>query len=365
MNSFAFALVAALLVGPQNTEARVAPTSQEVVIPAPGPGAPADMQLVVYDLADVLDLLREPATDESQLDENLSPREREEKDAAHRALFLEDAKRWMVPAFDQHGSLVFTTGGALVANLTAEQQTWLRAFVDCQRTSVQRVFVVETQFVRADPKSFDAMQLADQSVVIGRAPEQRASYEALLTSDGVEILSAPRITSYARQAAEIAIVSEIAYVREYVFVMVAPGNQHILDPIVDVVEDGIRTKTRVVALPGGKLGLALDVSFMEVAQPIETTELTVAGYETPVTVARPKQSTTQLVARFELERGETLLVSGRGGMSGEWPLPSVFGSTAADGKRRELVVAVRVGEVVEVQDPNAATTLTEVLFSAF
>jgi hypothetical protein len=350
MNSFAFALVAALLVGPQNTEARVAPTSQEVVIPAPGPGAPADMQLVVYDLADVLDLLREPATDESQLDENLSPREREEKDAAHRALFLEDAKRWMVPAFDQHGSLVFTTGGALVANLTAEQQTWLRAFVDCQRTSVQRVFVVETQFVRADPKSFDAMQLADQSVVIGRAPEQRASYEALLTAEGVEILSAPRVTSYARQIAEIAIVDEIAYVRDYSLVIVAPGNQRILDPIIDAVEDGIRSKTRVVALPEGKLGLALDVAFMEVTQPIETAEVQLDGYDAPVTIGLAEQSTTQLVARFELQRGETLLLSGRGGLAGEVRMPSVFERTESDGKRRELVVAVRVGEVFHQPD---------------
>lgn len=365
MNSLTFALAAALLVGPQDAGSRIAPLSQEIVIPAPGPGAPADMQLVVYDLADVLELLREPATDESQLDENLSPREREERDAAHRALFLEDAKRWMVPAFDQHGSLVFTSGGALVANLSAAQQQWMRAFVDLQRASVQRIFVVETQFVRAENIRFDALELRDQAVVIGRAPEQRAAFETLLTTDGVEILSAPRVTSYARQLAEVAIVSEIAYVRDYVFVVVAPGNQHILDPIIDVVEDGVRSKTRVVALPGGKLGLALEVSFMEVAQPIETTQLTVAGYETPVTVALPKQSTTQLVTRFELERGETLLVSGRGGMSGALPLPSVFASTAADGKRHELVVAVRVGEVVEVQDPNAATKLTEVLFSAF
>jgi hypothetical protein len=362
MNSLSFAIAAALLVGPQDAGSRIAPASQEIVIPAPGPGAPADMQLVVYDLADVLELLREPATDESQLDENLSPREREERDAAHRALFIEDAKRWMVPAFDQHGSLVFTTGGALVANLSAAQQKWMREFVDCQRASVQRIFVVETQFVRGDPKSFDAMQLTDQTVVIGAAPEQRTHFEEQLTGDGFEILSAPRVTSYARQAAELSILSQTAYVREYVYILVAPGNQHILDPIVDVVEDGVRAKSRIVALPNGRLGLALDVTVLDLKQPIETKEVTVSDYATPVTIGVPKIFTYRLETRMEMARGETLLVSGRARMADGTTTKSVFEREDADGKRRELVVAVRVGEVVEQPSADGTKTDSLILF---
>jgi len=359
-------LLAAALLQPQTQETPLAPTfedlrpvGQQVTDLRGGP----DLELVVYEVSDLVD----PVLNGDRAASDAPPPSAEELAARRAALtaqLVDDAKRWMVPPLGDEGTLVVTQGGALVANLSSERQAWLRRFVDVQRSSLGRIYVVETQFVAAESIAIDALALAEQTAVFGPTEESRRPLEELRLVGGVEILSAPRVTVFARREATIEIVERTAYVREYALVVVAPGNQQIVDPIVDVVEDGVRSTTRVVPLPDDQLGLVLDVQFMDLEEPIGTRELTIGSLGTKVTVGVPKVRTVRLETRSRLARGETLLVSGRVRLpDGSVDSPLTF--TRPDGSRRESLVTVRIGEVVEITDPATGATSSSLLFSAF
>jgi hypothetical protein len=336
------------------------PNGQETVLDLRGG---PDLELVVYEVADLVDPLQAPwATANGAA--RPSDDELAERRASLGAQLVDDARRWMTPALDEAGTLVLTPGGALVANLSTERQAWLRAFVDLQRRASGRIYVVETQFVSAESAAIDMLALTDQTLVLGQSEEARRPLEQLRLEGGVELLTAPRVSLFARHEASIEVVERTAYVREYALVVVAPGNQQIVDPIVDVVEDGVRATTRVVPLPGEQLGLVLDVQFMDLEEPIGTREVTIGSLGTKVTIGVPKVRTVRLETRTRLVRGETLVVSGRVRLpDGSIDSPLTF--TRPDGTRRESIVTVRVGEVVEVKDPASGTTSSHLLFSAF
>lgn len=298
-----------------------------------------DLELVVYDVSDLVDpMIRNSVLEVGGADEGRTPAQLEEERSAMRKYLFEDVRRWISPPLAEVETLTMTKGGALVANLRPAAHTWLKSFLELQRRDLFVLYQVDTTIYSAEPASFDPLGIVRQTRFFGA--EEAVELELL----NAEILTAPRLSVFAGARANISVLNQTAYVKEYRHVVIAPGNQEILDPIVDVVQDGISIDTRIVSLPGGAAGLVMTAEFARLKRPIATKMVVVAeGYE-PMEVGVPEVRRIELQTRARLAAGQTLLVTGRSKRA-DGTISSPFVWDEEDGTQREMAIAVHVERV--------------------
>lgn len=265
---------------------------------------------------------------------------------ARRANLLEDVRRWIEPPLEQEHTLRLTEGGALVANVPPAAAEWIAEFARLQLDRVDRageangtttLYQLDTAVYSAEPRSFDPLGIEEQTRVF--PPDAPFDARAL----GIEVVTAPRLAVFPSQPASVSIVDEVAYVKAYRHVVVAPGNREILDPIVDVIADGIVIDARVVPLPDDRIGVVLDASVTELVRPIETEEVVIHEGAAPVEIGVPVVHRIDLVTRVRLAAGETILITGRTKHAdGVVRSPFVWGEGEA---RREIALSVRVERI--------------------
>jgi|GEM_PF-4008348 len=309
-------------------------------------GSTDDMVLEVFELAGVVDPRRNSVG--PLLDDAGEPLDDEAIAARARVLrtnLLEDVQRWIEPPLEKEHTLRMTEGGALIAHVPPASARWIEAFARLQLDHAvdaeegPTLFELETAIYQAPPSAFDPLGIDAQTRLF--APDAPFDPHAL----NIEVLSAPRLVVFASQQANVSIINQVAYVKEYRHVVVAPGNEEILDPIVDVIEDGVSIDTRVVPLPGGSIGVVLDARITELQRPIETVEVVVREGMQPVQIGVPEVHRIELVTRVRLAPEETILITGRSKHpDGVVRSPFVF-NTGKDA--RELALSVRV-KLVEV-----------------
>ncbi|QDU86519.1 hypothetical protein Pla163_36700 [Planctomycetes bacterium Pla163] len=298
-----------------------------------------DLTLVVYDVSDLVDpllrnlLLADPEGSQ-QDDAALLEKER----TRLRTNLVEDVRRWIEPPLADAESLQLTKGGVLVANLRPKAQAWLESFVELQRRDLFAMYKVNATIYAAEPASFDPLGIENQTRFFG--PDDVKELERLRA----EALTAPHLIVFAGQRANVSILEETAYVKEFRYVVVAPGNQEILDPIVDVVESGISIDSRVISLPGGVAGLVMTADFARLKEPIATKKVVVAEGHGPLEVGVPEVRRVQLHTRARLAAGQTLFVTGRAKRpNGEVSSPFVWDED--DGTQREMAIAVHIERI--------------------
>ncbi len=93
----------------------------------------------------------------------------------------------------------------------------------------------------------------------------------------VTSIAAPRITTLQGQTGTLTVSQEVSYVKDYV--LHVGDRSKIVDPIVDVVQDGLLLKVEPVIHPDGKtLTLGMTLTLADLVEPIREVEMEIEGH---------------------------------------------------------------------------------------
>jgi hypothetical protein len=132
-----------------------------------------------------------------------------------------------------------------------------------------------------------------------------AALLASLPAGGGGLASAPRLTCYPGQEAEIVVGRQLSYIRTFEARRVAGGI--VADPVVDTARDGFFLKaTPTLSVTPDSLDVDLDITLSEVAQPILTRSIVLKrGQRVPVSVQIPQVTELRLVRSATIAAGST------------------------------------------------------------
>ncbi len=209
-----------------------------------------------------------------------------------------DPKQERIQADDQ---------GWLVCYLRPEQHEWLEQFLNLQRADERQWMAdIETRWYTIPSAGVASLKLESSAVLLD--DEQAiASMRKTLSRISAEEVAAPRVTAFPGQRAEISVLNDLAYVKEYKLEIVEPGRKEIADPVVDVIQEGLVMDLRALQTGDELYGLRLSCASSEVERPIPTRrfKLTPAS-GTEVEIAMPQVRTAKVDA--------TVLVADGGGV---------------------------------------------------
>ena len=83
----------------------------------------------------------------------------------------------------------------------------------------------------------------------------------------------------------------------------------IADPIIDIVESGVKMDLRGVPLADQKLGVFARLEYSTLEEPIPSFQTSIGARGHVVTIQLPKVTKVKLEGRFEVLPGETLLLA--------------------------------------------------------
>ncbi|MCP5021198.1 MAG: hypothetical protein GY930_05415, partial [bacterium] len=129
-------------------------------------------------------------------------------------------------------------------------------------------------------------------------------------SADVQLVTAPQVEVRPRDRAEIATLNQVSYVADYVLRIVEPGSVEILDPVIEVIEEGMKIDVRAVPVPGGVVQFDVAVDFSQLQRPIPTTKTRIrSGEGEQVEISLPEVDHIKLDSVITLPRGSAALIS--------------------------------------------------------
>lgn len=199
--------------------------------------------------------------------------------------------------------------GWLIGYLRPEQHAWLERFLQLQSAPERRWMAqIETHWFRLTPRQVARLGLEGSAQILADAAEVAAQI-AVLSSNNGEALTSPRVTAFAGQLAELSVLNEISYVKEYRLEIVEPGRQEIADPVVDVIQEGHRMEVRALQTGDELYGLRLSCSSAEIERPIPTRRFQLSPVlPSEVEVAMPQVLTAQVDATVLVPDGGGVLL---------------------------------------------------------
>ncbi len=108
------------------------------------------------------------------------------------------------------------------------------------------------------------------------APLDRATRALLLEAPGARVLAAPRVTALAGRPAEVSVIAETAYVRDYE-VHEGKDGVRVVSPVVATLQDGFRLVVSARPKAGGSVLVHAHATFAWLHRPIPEKEVEVAG----------------------------------------------------------------------------------------
>lgn len=143
--------------------------------------------------------------------------------------------------------------------------------------------------------------------------------QVLQETADAEVVAAPRVTTQPLQRASITMLEPISYVQD--FTLERHGEQVIADPVVGVVEHGVRADLFAVPLADGTIAVHCDVLSQQVQQPIPSFE-TDLGIGTPVTIQLPRTTGVRFRQAAALAPGHVAVLASQQ-IDGDWLLALV------------------------------------------
>jgi Flp pilus assembly secretin CpaC len=123
------------------------------------------------------------------------------------------------------------------------------------------------------------------------------------------LLNAPRLTIFNNQRANLTLVNQVSYVKDY-DVEVAQ-TAFIADPIVDVVQDGLTLDVKPVVSHDRKyVTLEVNPTLATLTRPIRTFESNLSGLTTPVVIELPEVRYSQASTTVRVPDGGYLVIGG-------------------------------------------------------
>lgn len=190
--------------------------------------------------------------------------------------------------------------------------------------------VLEAEGGDAFLRDLGVFELGERGFTYLDDTQQEVLLRAAEKSERIQSLTAPRITVYDRQRANVSMLSQVSYVKDYE-VEVAQ-DRFIADPIVGIVQDGMTLDVRpVVSADRRYVALEVDVTWAHLRRPMKERKVVLHDGAEPVTIQLPELDVGGAHANAMLPTGATILLVS----------PAVFG-TAKDAKTRFVLVTATI-----------------------
>ena len=151
---------------------------------------------------------------------------------------------------------------------------------------------------------------------------------AVEKSERIEQITAPRITVYDRQRANVSLLNQVSYVQDY-DIEVAQ-DEFIADPIIGIVQDGMTIDVRpVVSKEQRHITLDIDVTWAHLERPMKERKIVFREGAEPVTIQLPEIEVGGVNANATIPTGGTILLSS----------PAVYGNGKEKNARFVLITA--------------------------
>ena len=193
----------------------------------------------------------------------------------------------------------------MVVTGTAEHHAWIRNFLALQRDRSAPFLMLQSHQVRASAEAFERLGFEGPTAIIEDPAEAGRVVETLVgAKEVVEVLSAPQLMISQGSPAEVSVMNQVSYVKNYEVVYVHPGPTAIADPVIDIVQEGVFNRMIGMQIEPGLYALDIEVERSEIERPIPTKEIRVTvDVETPVTISQPTVLTSKLSSTVLLRDG--------------------------------------------------------------
>lgn len=215
-------------------------------------------------------------------------------------------------------------------DITAVGLQWIAVLADEPRiASVERLFqaakqhrndllTIEVKLLEVSSAKFRKLLLPQLLTVERKAG---TSYESVIDKPkakqfliscqaaATSVLAAPRLSVLPLQTANITLINETAYVKD--FTVQRAGNSVIADPVISKVWDGHKSEVCATFLPGGRIGLRCDVNVQELHRPIPEVKTVVVKGTKPVTIQLPRLSGVRLANVAEVAPGSLVVLAAK------------------------------------------------------
>jgi hypothetical protein len=265
---------------------------------------PIDQHLSLYDVAD----LSPPPEDAAELGQCLAAANLE-PELAQEVLALVRSRRsseqlvallreW-VP-LPPEASIELIGGSTLAANLSATEHTALQEFLNAQRQCAP-FYELELRLIQA-PRGSAAQFSAfpDEGQLLDGLQAELLMDMAKKAPDMLETITAPRLTVFARQRAQVSVINQESYIADHELQQDPESGTMIVDPVIEVVQEGFVADLRPVPLAEQRIGLSLSVSLSELQRPIPTFETVLVPNTAPVTIQLPELRKARVDTRLTL-----------------------------------------------------------------
>lgn len=211
-----------------------------------------------------------------------------------------------LPAFQGNGAVRADVAGDLLVSGTPAHMAWVDAFLAIQRSSDNQVLIEATLYsVPAGAMDKLGIERSSQQYGTEALVKLKAGLQAIPDTD---VVFMPKVIVSSRQLATIACIKQIAYVKDFEFVIIQPGDTEIADPVIGIVEDGIKFDLRAIPLGSDTYAIDVDLVNSDVTVPMATFETTLGHHTTPVTISLPEVRSVRLTTRMALGLTEGLVI---------------------------------------------------------
>jgi len=164
---------------------------------------------------------------------------------------------------------------SLVALVRPKQHEWIQSFLETRRSAGDVQFLVELTYYALSPGAFNRLMGEKGSkVALTIADEKSKKLLDECQKDKEScILSAPRLLVNNGRKGIISIINQIALITGYeVHVYVEPTKNSIVDPQIEILQEGLIIDVRASLLQENNIGLNLSSKNMMIQRPIEEIE---------------------------------------------------------------------------------------------
>jgi len=220
-----------------------------------------DPVVEIYDLRDLV------MPDEARADPEEA--ERQEWAEAETRRLADVLREYVRPPLADDESIQTFGAGRIGVVARTDRQSWVREFLNEQRRSHDRLFQIETRFVRLPDDDFHHVFGDGEVPIVLDSVEAADLDEELQRLSRVDILASPRLVVRNRMKASIRVMNQLSYVKEYVVhENVYPDQEALIVPVIENLDDGVFMETRATSFVERGIGIELELVVSEVERPI-------------------------------------------------------------------------------------------------
>ncbi len=187
-----------------------------------------------------------------------------------------------------------------------EQHAWIEGFLRAAE-AFQGLINLQATIYKLEGDQLAGLPGRDSgSVLTALGVEELLTDIRLL---GIEEVTSPQIHTLPFQQARLSILSSTAYVKDFELTILPDLETEIADPVIDIIHSGLLLNFRGVPLADDQLGIFVDLELSKLDSPIPSADIVIGAGRHEVTVQLPQVTRIHVEGHFEVQSGESLLLT--------------------------------------------------------